>query len=188
MPDIKRAYINFTGPAFVGPSTSVFYFLDTFTGLQAALVDLYESFQNWMPTGSGAGIYGSGDVLDAATGELSGSWSEGADVGIGFSGDAHFAAGVGGRIVWGTEGFASGRRVRGSTFLVPLIASAYDTDGTLTSGAREGIQDGVDTFATAVTGSHVIWTRPKNGSGGGVSTVISSTVSDSVSWLRSRRT
>lgn len=187
MPNIKRAYVEFNGPAFTGPARSVFYFLEAETGILAALGDLYESFQTWMPTGSGAGIFGSGDVLDSATGDLVGDWSEGADQGVGFSGSAEFAAGVGARIVWGTEGFASGRRVRGSTFLVPLIRSVYDSNGTLTSGAVEGLQDGVDAFATAVAGNHVIWTRPKNGSGGGISTVVSSTVADKVSWLRSRR-
>lgn len=188
MARIKRLYVTFSGPAFVGPSTSVFYFLEAETGLQAAVVDLYESFQSWMPVGSSATVLGSGDILDSETGELVGAWSEGGDLGVGFSGEADFAAGVGGRIVWGTEGFAAGRRVRGSTFLVPLIRSVYHSDGTLTSGAVQGIQDGVDTFAAAVEGNHVIWTRPKNGAGGGVSTVISSTMADKVSWLRSRRT
>jgi hypothetical protein len=188
MPNIKRQYVSFSGPAFTGPSRAVFYFNEAATGFASAVGDLWTDMQSWMPTGSGGTVYMSGDILDAATGDLVGAWSEGADGGFGFSGDAKFAAGVGARIVWGTEGFAAGRRVRGSTFVVPLTYGVYDSDGTLTSGAVTGLQDAVDTFAAAVTGDHVIWTRPKAGTGGGISTVITSQVADKVSWLRSRRT
>lgn len=185
---INRVYVTFDGPAFTGPAVATFYFNDGATGFQPALITLWTALGAHMPTGSGGGILGSGDQLDDATGDLVGTWTDGTDGGFGFSGGAEHAQGVGARIVWGTAGFTAGRRRRGSTFIVPLTRTAYDNNGSLTSGVLEGLQDAVDTFASAVAGDQVIWHRPVGGSGGGRSTVISSTVVDKVSWLRSRRT
>ena len=47
------------------------------------------------------------------------------------SGQGGFAAGVGARVVWETGAVRNGRRVRGSTFVVPIWSSAYETNGTL---------------------------------------------------------
>ena len=189
MPNIERVRVELNGPAFVGPSVSTFYCAEgTVDTVVPALVDLYEALGTYMPNGSGMGILPTGDVLDAATGALVGAWTVSGTPGAGFSGDVVFAAGVGVRIRWTTEGFALGHRVVGSTFLVPLTSSVYDDDGTINTGPVNGMQDAVDTFLTTVGTDLRIWTRPKGGSGGGVSTVVGGTVVDKISWLRSRRT
>lgn len=89
---------------------------------------------------------------------------------------------------WQTAGVRAGRRVRGRTFLVPLANAAYDTSGTLSSGALTAIRNGV----TALTGTGFdsglgVWARPGNGAGGGFYEVTGGQVPDLAAVLRSRR-
>lgn len=188
MPTLNRVVCEWTGSVVTGGGISTFYFADAATGYVADLLTLFDSIKSWLPTGGGFDVPGTGDRLDAATGDLVGAWTDGTAGGVGFSGGAEHAAGVGCRIAWGTGTFANGRRVRGSTFLVPLTRTAYDNNGTLTSGALEALQDAVDTFMGGAGADLVIWSRPVGGAGGGTAPVTSGTVVDKVSWLRSRRT
>lgn len=100
----------------------------------------------------------------------------------------NFAGPVGAVITWRTDDLRNGRRIRGRTFLVPLATTAFESDGTLTSGAR----DRVDDFAVAVRGGPGagdlgVWSRPVNGSGGVFASVTAHSVPDMAAVLRSRR-
>lgn len=172
----------------IGGGVSTFYFEGAPTGVTAALEDLYSAWGSWLPTGGGVTIPNTGDTLDSGSGVLNGIWTDGTATGAGFSGSPEHAAGVGARVTWTTDGITNGRRVRGTTFIVPLIRSAYDTDGTLTDGAKNALQDAADTFFGAVGDIMRIWSRPVGGSGGSLSGVTGAIVPDTVSWLRSRRT
>ena len=80
------------------------------------------------------------------------------------------------------------RRVRGSTFVVPLHGSSYDVDGTLTSSVASGLASNASTFVAATQSDFVIWTRPRPGVVGKSSGVTGSSAPDKISTLRSRRT
>lgn len=128
-----------------------------------------------------------GDTFDDATGELNGFWNGGAGGTVTSTGaSVPYASGCGYRIVWSTGGIVAGRHVRGSTFMIPLIASLYDTSGTLSNTLVTNMTSAAATFVT--NGDTLIWHRPDSGGSNGSShPVLAASVPDKVSTLRSRR-
>lgn len=177
----------------MGPSVATFHFLDASTGMSAALFTFYDTMKDRLPATTQYQIPNTGDVIDSDTGELVGSWTDGTATAASGLGANQAPAGVGCRIVWNTSGILSGRRLKGSTFLVPLDATMYSPLGTL-SASRSQIQGAADAFVTAMAGEFVVYSRPKPAPGGigpatpgGYATVDSATVPNKVSTLRSRR-
>jgi len=187
MANIKRVRVTWQGGGVVGPSVNTFFFIDSATGFVADLATFYDAIKTRLPSIVSVTIPDNGDTLDAATGSLVGGWTDGTATTVNGTGTAQNPQGVGARVVWLTSGLSGGRRVRGSTFLVPLDASAYGTLGTLGAGAST-ISTAAATFVSATSGDFIVWTRPKNGAGGGTSTVTGSDLPLSISTLRSRRT
>lgn len=103
-------------------------------------------------------------------------------------GTSGYSAASGAVINWRTNDVRFNRRIRGRTFIVPLAGSAYQSDGTLVAGARENIQTAADGMVGGDLDSElVVWSRPRNGSGGVAATVVSANVPDMAAVLRSRR-
>lgn len=99
-----------------------------------------------------------------------------------------FSAATGACITWETGEVKNGRRVRGRTFIVPMTAALYDTDGTLTSGALTDLQNAAGVLAGSGF-SFGIYSRPSSAEAedGSFHTVSSGRVSDKTAVLRSRR-
>jgi len=129
----------------------------------------------------------SGDEFDDTNGQLTGSWTGGAGGSVVSSGGAgSYAAGVGYRMTWSTNGIAGGRRVKGSTFFIPMLGSLYESNGTISNAVVTNMTAAAATFIAA--GTTFIWHRPSPGGSNGVSfPVLSGAVPDKVSTLRSRR-
>lgn len=192
MPDIERIEVTWTGNV-TGDGISVFYAPAGTTTAPAAIKAFFTTLAGWMPTGMAWDIPVTGDTIDDGTGELTGVWAHAGGGTVSSSGGtAARAQGVGMRIKWFTGGIVHGRRVQGSTFIVPLMTTAYETDGTLTSAVTGNAVSALNTLISAT--DTVIWSRPFSGSTGNPAragsshTVIAGTVPDKVSWLRSRRT
>lgn len=188
MANLARVRIVWNGTAITGPGVTTMYFDEAGSGFVAAVQNWVASWKNYIPGATTMTVEGFGDLIDVATGALSGTWTDGTtltQVGT-FSGA--FAAGVGARTVWDTAGVHNGRRVRGSSFIVPLGASLYDTDGTLAGATLTTLTGAATTLIGGSTYDMQIYSRPVGGAGGQASAVISSQVPDRVSWLRSRRT
>lgn len=99
-----------------------------------------------------------------------------------------YSAASGAVINWRTNDLRFGRRIRGRTFIVPLGANGYESDGTLTSIQRDNIQAAADSMVGGDFDSElVVWSRPRDGSGGVAGTVIQASVPDMAAVLRSRR-
>lgn len=129
-----------------------------------------------------------GETFDAATGELVDTWTFGTPVDITGGGTGAYAGGVGAAVGWSTAGIHYGRKVRGRTFIVPLAANVYDTDGTLASGTRTTLTNAAEDLVGDAAGSLVIWSRPApTRPVGNAYPITSGLVKDHVSWLRSRR-
>lgn len=129
-----------------------------------------------------------GEVFDETTGALLSVWSSGTSSSITGGGTGAYAGGVGACIGWNTSGIHNSRKVRGRTFIVPLAANVYDTDGTLASGTITTINSAVSTLLTSMAGDLNIWARPSTAVPvGGAYPVTAGVVKDHVSWLRSRR-
>lgn len=99
-----------------------------------------------------------------------------------------FSSSTGACIVWETGEVKNGRRVRGRTFIVPLAASMYDLDGTLTTTCLNDIQAAAGALAGGGFTLGVL-SRPtaKGAADGSFHTVSSGRVSDKTAMLRSRR-
>lgn len=105
------------------------------------------------------------------------------------SGSGSYAGGSGAVVSWTTNAFHLGRRVRGRTFLVPMVASAFTSGGVLQPTTQSSLQAGAAVFAssspTPVISSH------KEQLGGGMShltaAVTGATVPNRAAILRSRR-
>ena len=105
----------------------------------------------------------------------------------GAGGSTAYAAPAGMCVNWETGTFnANGRRVRGRTYLVPLV-SFTEADGSVSSTPL-GAVTAAATAALGGTGSLGVWTRPSpGGSDGTFSIAISALVKDKVAVLTSRR-
>lgn len=186
-----RLRAEWSGTALTGSGVTTFYALDDSPGFPAAAKTFLESFKSNLPTGVSIVVPNFGDVIDTATGNLTGAWTDGSALaGIGgLNSTQAFAKGVGLQVRWHTNAIVAGRRVVGSTFICPLANSAFDLAGTLSSSQQTSAQTAAAAYLAAVPGA-VIWSRPNAAAGrvGTVALISGSTVPDRPSWLRSRRT
>lgn len=188
MPNLVRVRTEWNGSPVVGPGVSTFYFAEAHTGFVADVAAFFAALITLVPTGVTFTTQNTGDLIDVATGELSGTWTDGTTATAISSGSGAYALGVGARVRWATSGIRNGRRVRGSTFIVPLIAGAYDTAGTLSTPTLNTISTAANALFTGSTPEQRVYSRPAPGLAGQSNTVVGLTVPDKVSWLRSRRT
>lgn len=188
MVDIARVRVAWSGSAIVGGGVSTFYSTGTGSVLADAVETFWDATKSYRPAGASCTIPAEGDVLNSSTGELVGGWSGGPGTSIAGTGAGEYAKGVGARVVWNTNGFTNGRRVRGSTYLVPLVASMFAIDGTINDAVRTNIIGFAEAFRTTMGGDFVIWTRPTAEHIGGVNSTTSASCPDTPSWLRTRRT
>lgn len=189
MANIARVRCVWSGSGVVGPALSTHYFDEAGSGFPAALVTFYESIKGIFPQGLSIQIPGSGDLIDVATGELAGSWSDAGANTVVATTAGGYAAGAGMRVEWKTAGIRNGRRVTGSTFLVPLLASSYSTTGALQSSVSGAVSTAAQALLNDSANVMHVWSRPSAAAGAGMSSaVISQEVTNTVSTLRSRRT
>ena len=187
MTDMNRVRVALSGTAIAGPGVATFYGIGSAPTLVNALQALYNTLKGFMPITTHIVVPTEGEIVDSDTGATTGIWTGGVTAGLDGGDTGGFAKGVVARIVWGTAGITHNRHVKGSTFVVPLAGSAYDSDGTISNTNRGSMQTAIDTFHTATTGVHVIWTRPSSTTSGVPHDVTSATMSDVVTTLRSRR-
>ena len=190
MPNLDRLRVEWAGSSTVGPAVSTFFFAAGTPGIPAAVKLLYDAAKNHLSEDTRIQIPKFGETINEATGDVVGAWTDAGDaeVVIGLNVDA-YARGVGCRVVWETGVRTNSRRVRGSTFLVPVCRNAFSTDGQVSSDFVALLGGGAGAMVAALDGGFRVWTRPdKGGSNGGSSTVIGHSVPLTPSWLRSRKT
>lgn len=186
MTALQRVKITWTGMAG-GPGVTQLYATSA-AGARTALSAWISAWKYLVPDVVTLTIQGQGDVVDSATGQITGSWTDGADialVGTGSSGQ-YFAAG-GACVSWTTAGVVAGRRVKGRTFLVPLTSLAY-AGSALVPTAVSAIQNATNTML----GSGNVWWilhRPttKGGTDGAAFQITGGTVKNHQAILSSRR-
>lgn len=191
MTSILRMRAVWGGSGVTGPGLSTFYFAQSGSGFPADVRAFFEAIKANIPSNVTITVPNEGDIINDTNGELAGSWSEPSGGGITtgtFAGD--YPQGVGIRVVWNTAGIYRGRRVKGSTFIVPIGGALFGTSGQLDPATQAIIQTAADTYAAS--GSNpVIYSRFSDvgtHTDGENNAVTSATVPSLVSWLRSRRT
>ena len=167
--------VTWDGTGVVGPGVTTLYFSGSMTGIPASVSTFFNAIKSVIPAGLTITVPSSGDVVDEATGELTGAWSATGGSSIATTGTANFAQGVGARIVWNTAGVFLGRRVRGSTFVVPIVASAYDSGGLVGTTVVATLQTAADALVAAVSTAFKVWSRPRPSGAFATNTVTSAT-------------
>lgn len=102
------------------------------------------------------------------------------------TGSGVFANGVGARVVWSTGAVVGGRRVKGATFLVPLVSAAYDAQGTIEETRRQILISAANTLIVALQSGPCpldVYSRENLNT----YNVLTATVPDKVAFLRTRR-
>ncbi len=186
MVTMRRLRVSWDGLGGL-PGLSTFYY-----GVASPNVSdcktFFNTIKDYFPNGLTWNIPSSGDELDSATGALTGVWlGTGGGSVVASGGAVPYAAGTGCRVKWSTGVIHNGRRVLGSTFLVPITTSNYDTSGTIGSTALTAFQ----TAATAFAASGVakgIWSKGRSEGDGIYAAIATGEVPDRVTSLRSRRT
>ena len=129
------------------------------------------------------------EAIDTATGDLTGTIALTTLTNVVGSNAGAFASPVGACVNWSTGQIVNGRRLRGRTFLVPLSATHYQSDGTLVDASRTGMIAASSTLCSYQDNLVLaIWHRPTSGGSDGVAAQVSSaSVTDRAAVLRSRR-
>lgn len=185
---LSRVRVSLTGSGLVGAAVSTFYSSSPTSGsLAANIAAFYTTCIPAFPDNVTFAIPHDGDLIEDSDGSLQGTWSEsGSTSFVTGSVTGLFAQGVGARVRWSTAGIHNGRRVVGTTFMVPLANGGQTTDGLWSTGTASLIDGAADTLRAAE--DLFIWSRPAPGSSDGESSLVTgSFVPLQISTLRSRR-
>lgn len=189
MTTLHRVLVGWSGIGVVGTAVNVLHFSasDNPAPPVAALRAAFAARADLLSANTQLTFPSSGDTIEDTTGELTGVWSVAAQANVAGLGTGNCVAGVGGCIGWQTGGIINGRRLKGRTFIAPLDAAAYDTDGTLKGSHLTSLQ----ALAAGImaSGPLAVWHRPTSaGAADGNSYgVVSARVRDKVAFLSSRR-
>lgn len=190
---IRCPWSGFNG----APAVSTFYCLDP-ASFRPLLSPFWEAVTSQLPSTVIVGVEQSGDLINDVNGEITGSWTTGAP--IGFPGDlvGSYSAPSGAVINWKTSSVVDGARLRGKTFIVPLGAGTYNTDGSVATGVLDVLRPAATALVDDSDANFVVWHRPRLASKPGVTPVVTqrdgssavvtlATVPDLAAVLRSRR-
>lgn len=194
---LQRVRCPWTGSGVPGGGVSTFYVADPDLPNLSALREFFAANQASFPTTVSVNFPNSGDIIDVASGQITGTWSvPGTVTGVGGTYAGEYAAGIGAQVRWLTGHIVNGRRVQGSTFLAPMALGIFDTDGTLDASVVSGLTTAGQTLLGAQP-TLAVYSRPKparQGAHGTLPAVVGSygvvtavKVPDRPSWLRSRR-
>ena len=183
---MRRVRVEWNGLGGL-PGVSTFY-MGVASPNVGVIKTFYNSIRGLFPDGLTWTIPNSGDELDDATGTLTGGWTgSGGGTETANGGVGPYAAGVGAVATWETLTISRGRRVRGRTFLAPMLGAAFDTNGTIGSTQLATLQSAASALAASGV-AQGIWQRPTATEPGLYCAINSAIVNDRVTSLRSRRT
>jgi len=203
MGTVSVVRVSWTGPAVVGGGVNTFYTVGDPVALATALGTLYGVIKNQTPAATFIRVESDGPTYDEADGTVTGAWSGGPTTIHSSSTAGVYAGGVGYRIEWSTAGVTGRRRVKGSTYIVPIVGIYYDSAGTLDDTMVGTMQTALNTFRAAAGAGAGVWSKPTPLRDPATGAVIppppwkysgimhdwtGARVVDKVSWLRSRRT
>lgn len=190
MTTIDRLRVEISTPRGGTGSTS-FYSVPG-GGHQADVVTMLTTIKDVWAGGTTVHIPNTGEQLNDTNGNVVGAWTFGVDTTLTSANSSDYAAGVGVRLRWTTNGIRNNRHVIGTTFIVPVSVAAYDSDGTLDNAFVAVLQGVADDFLDDMADDLLIWSRPHVfGTAGTVDgiahPVTGFQVPDKVAWLRSRK-
>lgn len=134
------------------------------------------------------------DVYDTGTAVLTNSYTAATPPQVVAGSSAGtYAAGAGFKITWGTGQIRNGRRVRGTTFIVPAASNVYSANGTIASGVLTAMNTAAATLLSQLSAggtSLAVWSRPvetPTARAGVMTSVVAGSCSTKTAILRGRR-
>lgn len=168
------------------PGLSTFYYGVASPNV-SDVVALLTAVKVYMPNSLIITVPSSGDELDSATGALTGVWAgTGGGTIVGTGGVTGYAAGTGCIFDWSTGVIHNGRRVKGRTFITPLLVGSYSGSGVIMPATQAALQTAVNTFAASGVAKG-IWSKGRGPGDGIYAAIASGNVPNRVTSLRSRR-
>jgi len=168
------------------PGYSVFY-ANNLNPALAPYQSFFETIKALIPSGTTISIQGTGVLIDDASGAITGTYSQTPPTSTLCTGVGNYPGAAGAVCHWLTNGIVNGRRLRGRTFIVPLLSSAFDSNGSIGGTQLTTLTNAAATLAGASTANFRVWHRPVGGLGGSSADVVSSSVPDLCVTTRSRR-
>lgn len=188
MADLNRVRVAWQGwPG--SPGVSTFYLGGTPTQAQIDAIRAYfNAIVGSLPSGLTINVPASGDVIDDVSGLITNAWAVGTvPTTVTGTGTGNYAGNAGAVHHWLTSAVRNRRRVRGRTFLVPLVSTSYDTAGSLSTTMISTMTAAGTALLSALGTNFRVWSRPVNGISGGSAVVTGQRVPDLAVSLRSRR-
>lgn len=177
-----------------GPSVSTFHTsaagTESAQGIANAIRAFFSSWASWLPNDVSVSFDSEVLFLGQSTGELTDSFPVTPPAGVTGAQSGVWPAGAGARLVWDTGTIREGRRVRGSTFMVPLTGSAFTNTGRVANGPITLGGTSATTLIDALvlnTTPLAVWSRPRPGIPGDTSLVVQGSTSPIVATLRGRK-
>lgn len=155
---------------------------------QTAIRSFYDAVKAFLPNNMTIQVPSTGDQINEADGKITGAWSGAAQSVVTCTGVGNYAGPAGLAINWRTALVIDGRRPMGRTFLVPIVGSSTETNGTIATATLATVQTAADTLISALAGELKCWHRPNAKGPGANVTVITAQIPDQVAVLRTRRT
>lgn len=166
----------------------------------APINTFWDAIKTLLPSGVTIQTPNSGDLVAEATGTIQGVWTGSGGATVTGTGAGGYAGASGAVVEWLTGGIVAGRRVMGKTFLVPIIANSYESNGTLIPATVTTLSTAATNLQVAMGPTFVIWSRPfepdpdrvppdtRPARAGTSHPVVGSRVPDLAAIMRTRRT
>lgn len=190
---ILRVTAQWTGFDGAPGYTTLFFGGDTGAGspsvVRQAAFDFFFSITPLLPNGVTIAVDRDVPTIDESTGTVTSfNYVSDGENQMTSTSSGVYSAVSGAVINWNTDGLVNGRRVRGRTFIVPILSTAYDTAGSLTPAALSTLRDAATELVEGDGGyGFGVWSRPSSAGGGSFHQAVGATVPDMTAVLRSRR-
>lgn len=159
---VRVAWQNWPG----APGVSTFFYGTTAGSLPTqAQIDGIRTFFNalsvYIPSGLTIQVPSSGDRINWIDGKLVDTWSVPTTPAVVTgTGAGNYAGNAGAVIHWLTADVVNGKRVRGRTFMVPIVSTAFDSAGSLSSTFINALNGAGTTLVGLADGPPAVWARP----------------------------
>jgi hypothetical protein len=189
MAAISQFKVAWTGVGVIGAANSTFYAGTTGGGIPATsngLQTFFTAIKALIPASVTIQVPSVGQTYDDVTGQLLSTWGGPAQAPIVCTGAGAFGSASGASVQWTTNVILRRHLLIGRTFLVPLVASAFNANGVLSPASVSTISTAAQAFAGI--GAPRIWSRPSLlHPAGGSGVIIGWNVRNVDAILRSRR-
>jgi hypothetical protein len=188
---IAQMNVAWSGAGVIGLSTSTFYSSpggSNYTASLNALKAFFTAIAALLPATVTITFPATGKVYDDVTGQLQATWAAAPPAAVVGTGAGAFASASGASVGWSTGAIVTRHTLVGRTFLVPLIAGAFNANGVLSPASVTTILGGANNVPNS--GTLRVWSRPNPPlkPTGASSLIIGASVRNLGAVLRSRRT